>query len=144
VAGPAGAIGPAGAAGADAKWMSVDDVLFDYDKAEVRSDEMPKINKLAEYVKQNDGIVLRLDGHTDPRGNNPYNEKLSERRVEAVKKALVDAGVPAERIRLASFGERRLKCTEKNDENCYQADRRVEVYFGTDEGTVAASPRGTR
>jgi peptidoglycan-associated lipoprotein len=142
-AGTAGPPGPVGAAGADAKWMSVKDVLFDYDKADIRADETQKIKQLAEYMKQNDGLVLRLDGHTDPRGTDPYNMRLSQQRVDAVKKALIDAGVPADRIRIAAFGERQPKCNEK-DEGCYQADRRVEVYFGTDEGTVAASPRVTK
>ena len=71
--------------------MSFKDVLFDYDKAEVRSDEQAKITQLAEYIKQNDGLVVRLDGHADPRGSDPYNMKLSERRVTAVKKALIAA-----------------------------------------------------
>jgi outer membrane protein OmpA-like peptidoglycan-associated protein len=142
-AGPAGPVGPVGAAGADAKWMSFRDVLFDFDKADVRADEQSKITQLAEYVKKNDGLVVRLDGYADPRGTDPHNIQLSQRRVEAVKKALIDAGVPADRIRIAAHGERPRKCMEK-DEGCYQADRRVEVFFGTDEGTVAASPRGTR
>jgi outer membrane protein OmpA-like peptidoglycan-associated protein len=142
-AGPAGPVGPVGAAGADAKWMSFRDVLFDYDKADIRADEQSKITQLANYVKKNDGLVVRLDGYTDPRGSDPYNMKLSERRVEAVKKALTDAGVPADRIRLGAHGERQPRCMEK-DESCYQADRRVEVFFGTEEGTVAASPRGTK
>ena len=141
--GPAGPVGPAGVAGADAKWVSVRDFLFDFDKADLRADEQSKIKQLAEYMKQNDGLVLRLDGHTDPRGTDPYNMQLSKRRVEAVKQALTNAGVPSDRIRIAAHGERQLKCTEK-DESCFQADRRVEVFFGTDEGTVAASPRGTR
>ena len=141
--GPAGVAGPAGPAGADATWFSVKDVLFDYDKAEIRTDETAKITQLAQYMKQNDALVLRLDGHTDPRGSNPYNVKLSQRRVEAVKKGLIDAGVPAERIRVAAFGESQLKCNEQN-ENCFQADRRVEVFFGTEDATYAASPRATK
>jgi outer membrane protein OmpA-like peptidoglycan-associated protein len=143
-AGPAGAVGAAGAAGADAKWMSFKDVLFDYDRAEIRPDESAKITQLAEYIKKNDGLVVRLDGHADPRGTDPYNMKLSQRRVEAVKKALIDAGVSADRVRVAAFGDRILKCTSKNDEGCFQADRRVEVYFGTDDTSAMASPRGTR
>jgi len=123
--------------------MSFKDVLFDYDRAEIRPDESAKITQLAEYIKKNDGLVVRLDGHTDPRGNEPYNMKLSQRRVEAVKKALIDAGVPPDRVRVAAFGERILKCNGQ-DEGCFQTDRRVEVYFGTDDTSAMASPRGTR
>jgi peptidoglycan-associated lipoprotein len=118
-------------------------VLFDFDKADIRPDEQSKITQLAGWVKKNDGLVVRLDGYTDPRGTEPHNMQLSERRAEAVKKALIDAGVPADRIRIAGHGEHPRRCMEK-DEACFQADRRVEVFFGTDEGSAAASPRGTR
>jgi len=141
--GPVGTVGPAGAPGADAKWISFRDVLFDFDKADIRPDEQSKITQLAGWVKKNDGLVVRLDGYTDPRGTEPHNMQLSERRAEAVKKALIDAGVPADRIRIAGHGEHPRRCMEK-DEACFQADRRVEVFFGTDEGSAAASPRGTR
>jgi outer membrane protein OmpA-like peptidoglycan-associated protein len=141
--GPAGVAGAAGPAGVDAKWLAVKDILFDYDKADLRSDEAAKIARLAEYLKQNDALVVRLDGHTDGRGSDPYNMRLSRERVEAVKKALMEAGISGDRIRGAAFGERAAKCNGQ-DAGCLQTNRRVEVYFGTDEGTVAASPGATR
>lgn len=142
-AGPAGPVGPVGAAGADAKWMSFRNVLFDFDSADVRANEKSEITRLAEYIKKNDGLVVRLDGYTDPRGTEAFNMQLSKRRAEAVKKALIDAGAPADRIRFAGHGEQPRNC-KANDDACFQANRRVEVFFGTEEGTVAASPRGTR
>jgi outer membrane protein OmpA-like peptidoglycan-associated protein len=141
--GPAGAQGPAGAAGADAKVPAVRDVLFAFDRADVQPDEATKVTQIAEYVKQTDGVVVMLDGHADPRGTDTYNLDLSRRRVTAVREALVKAGVPAERISINAAGDRRPKCAEKT-EDCYQADRRVEVYFGTEGGYPAAGVRGTR
>jgi outer membrane protein OmpA-like peptidoglycan-associated protein len=143
VAGAAGPAGPAGAQGdrgADAQWVSVPDILFDYDKADVRTDETQKIRQIAELVKKNDQLMLRLDGHTDPRGTDRYNTSLSGRRVEAVRKALIDGGVPADRIAIAAFGERRPKC-DTATEDCYQIERRVEVFFGGPGTTVSASPK---
>jgi outer membrane protein OmpA-like peptidoglycan-associated protein len=143
VAGTAGPAGPAGAQGdrgADAQWVSVPDILFEFDKADVRVDETQKIRQIAELVKKNDQLVVRLDGHTDPRGTDRYNTSLSERRVEAVRKALIDGGVPADRIAIATYGERRPKC-DTPTEDCYQIDRRVEVFFGGPGATVSASPR---
>jgi len=142
-AGPAGPVGPVGAAGADAKWMSFRNVLFDFDSADIRANEKSEITRLAEAIKKNDGLVVRLDGYTDPRGTEPHNMQLSKRRADAVKKALIDAGAPADRIRYAGHGEQPRNC-QANDDACFQANRRVEVFFGTEEGTVAASPRGTR
>ena len=142
-------MGPAGPKGADARALVVPDILFEYNKADVRQEESAKIRQVADHVKQNDGVVVRLDGHADPRGTDQYNTSLSGRRVEAVRKALIDAGVPPERIEIAAFGEQRPKC-DKATEDCYQADRRVEVFFGapgtspTPAATPAASPAGAR
>jgi len=123
--------------------MSFKNVLFDFNSADVRGNEQAEITRLAEYVKKNDGLLVRLEGHTDPRGTESYNFGLSKRRAEAVRKSLIDAGVAADRISIAAWGEHQRACTQ-NDESCFQADRRVEVYFGTEQGTAAASPRGTR
>ena len=138
--GPAGAPGPSGERGADAQWVSVPDILFDFDRAELRPDDMEKIRVVAAFVKKNEQLVVRLDGHADPRGNDRYNGALSERRVAAVRKGLIDAGVPVERIVIAAFGERRPKCDSPN-EACYQTDRRVEVFFGAPGTVPAASVR---
>jgi peptidoglycan-associated lipoprotein len=130
-------------AGADAKVPAFRDVLFAYDRAEVPPDETAKITEIAEYVKQNDGVIVMLDGHADPRGTDKYNLGLSQRRVKAVRDALVSAGVPADRVSTYASGDKRPKCNEKT-EDCFQADRRVEVYFGTDGGYPAAGVRGPR
>jgi peptidoglycan-associated lipoprotein len=142
-AGPAGAQGAMGPAGADAKVLVVRDVLFAYDRAEVQPDEATKIAQIAKYLKDTDGMVVMLDGHSDPRGTDKYNLDLSRRRVAAVREALVKAGVPPDRISTSASGEKRPRCTEKT-EDCYQADRRVEIYFGTDSGYPAAGVRGPR
>jgi outer membrane protein OmpA-like peptidoglycan-associated protein len=138
--GPAGAPGAPGERGADAQWVMVPDILFDFDKAEVRADDAQKIRLVADFVKKNDQLVVRLDGHADPRGPDRYNNALSARRVEAVRQSLIDAGVPADRVVIAAFGERRPKC-DSPSELCYQADRRVEVFFGVPGTTPAASVR---
>lgn len=94
-------------------------------------------------MKQTDDVVVMLDGHTDPRGTDSYNLELSQRRVTAVRDALVNAGVPEDRVSTAASGKKRPKCTETTEE-CFQIARRVEVYFGTDSGYPAAGVRGPR
>jgi peptidoglycan-associated lipoprotein len=81
-------------------------------------------------MRQNSSVNLRIDGFADPRGADKYNLALSERRVNAVRDALVKAGVAAGRISPGHFGEARPKCTESN-EVCWQRDRRVEVFITT-------------
>jgi outer membrane protein OmpA-like peptidoglycan-associated protein len=135
-AGPAGAQGPAGPAGAQSaaaakQWSSFRDFLFDFDKSAIRSNETSHVSDVAAYLKQNPSARVGIDGHADPRGTDPYNQSLSERRVNAIRDALVTAGVSAGKIHTGAFGETQPKCNEST-EGCWQRDRRVEVLVGTD------------
>jgi peptidoglycan-associated lipoprotein len=134
--GPMGAQGPAGPMGSQAtavevkKWSSFSNILFDFDKSSVRADETSKVANIAAYLKQNPTARVGIDGHTDPRGTDPYNQSLSERRVGTISEALVAAGVATGRIQTGAYGENQLKCHEST-EACWQSDRRVEVLIGT-------------
>jgi len=135
-AGPAGARGPAGPAGAQTaaaakQWSSFRDFLFDFDKSAIRSNETSHVSDVAAYLKQNPSARVGIDGHADPRGTDPYNQGLSERRVNAIRDALVNAGVSTGKIHTGAFGETQPKCNEST-EGCWQRDRRVEVLIGTD------------
>jgi peptidoglycan-associated lipoprotein len=91
---------------------------------------MSEVSEIAAYVKQNPSTKVGIDGHTDPRGTDKYNQALSERRVDAVREALVKAGVPADKILTGAFGEARPVCNQST-EDCWQRDRRVEVLMST-------------
>lgn len=133
--GPAGPQGPAGPAGPQAaapkQWSSFKDFLFDFDNSAIRSNEMSKITEIAAYMEQNPSARVGIDGHSDPRGTDQYNQDLSERRANAIRDALVDAGVSAGRIKTGAFGASQPKCNEAT-EACWQRARRVEVLIGTD------------
>lgn len=125
--GPQGTVGAVGAPGPQGdNWITFADFLFDFDRHNVRASEDPKVTKLVEYLKQYPGTVVGINGHADPRGTNPYNQALSERRVNEVKAMLISAGIPAETILTGAFGKTQLKCGAAT-ENCWQRDRRVEV-----------------
>ena len=134
-AGPQGAQGPAGPAGDQAEaakqWSSFRDFLFDFDKSAIRSNETSHVSDIAAYMMQNPTARVGIDGHTDPRGTDSFNQGLSERRVNAIRNALVEAGVSASKIHTGAFGESQPKCNEST-EACWQRDRRVEVLIGTD------------
>ena len=140
--GMTGAQGPAGMTGSQgqrgitesqsqpasvAGWVSLRDILFDFDKADVRPSEMSKISDIASYVNQNPNVRLGIDGATDlHRGTNQYNVALSERRIDNVRDALVRTGVSADRIETGGFAAERAKCSGST-EQCAQRDGRVEV-----------------
>jgi len=131
VQGPAGAMGAQGQAGQAGavtvtQWTKFKDILFDFDKSELRTNETGKVSEIAAYLQQNPTVVVGIDGYSDPRGSDKYNQALSERRVNTIRDALMGAGVPAGKITTGAFGEMRLKCSDATQE-CWQSDRRVEV-----------------
>jgi len=121
--------------------MAFSDVLFDFDRADLRADEARKVAELASLLKSNPGYKVELDAFTDPRGSDKYNVALSRRRVEAVRSALIAAGVDPVAIRVGAYGEMTLTCTQGTEE-CWQKNRRVEVMIiPAPGGTASASPR---
>jgi outer membrane protein OmpA-like peptidoglycan-associated protein len=138
--GPAGPVGPQAMAGSDTRYVSFGtgdrstsfkDILFDTDKSNIRSNETSKITDIAAYVKQNVPMGVNIGGYADPRGTDQHNQGLSERRVNAIRDALVKAGVGSDRIVTSAFGEQKPLCSEST-EACWQRDRRVNVGFRTD------------
>jgi peptidoglycan-associated lipoprotein len=128
IAGVAGMTGPQGPTAPG--WARFNNILFDFDKSDIRANETSKVSDIAAYLNQNPSAKVGIDGYADPRGTDPYNQALSERRVDAIQAALVKAGVPGHKIQTGAFGEKRLKCGEKTEE-CWQRDRRVEVLVST-------------
>ena len=129
--GVAGVMGMTGAQGATAPgWAKFNNILFDFDKSDIRTDEASKVAAVAAYLNQNPSAKVGIDGYADPRGTDPYNQALSERRVNTIQAALLKAGVPNHKIQTGAFGEKRLKCGDKTEE-CWQRDRRVEVLVST-------------
>jgi peptidoglycan-associated lipoprotein len=132
--GPIGAKGTQGQSGLtvspDASgtgWVSLRDILFDYDTADIRASEMNKVSEVAAYVNQNPSVLVGIDGSTDLlRGTNAYNVDLSQRRVANVRDALIRAGISANRIEMGPFGVERVACNESL-EACSSRDGRVEV-----------------
>jgi outer membrane protein OmpA-like peptidoglycan-associated protein len=135
--GPAGSQGSQGVAGVAARWESFKDILFDFDKSNVRADEMGKIKAIVAFMKENPTFEIGIEGYADPRGTNVYNQALSERRVNAIRTALVNDGASASAIRTGAQGEKNRNCGE-DTEGCFQKNRRVEVFVRPDATRAAA------
>jgi peptidoglycan-associated lipoprotein len=99
------------------------DVFFDLDKADVREDARPTLQKDADWLKRWTSIQVTLEGHADSRGSAEYNLGLGNRRASAVKEYLVSLGVPAGRVVVVSKGKEQPFCREEN-EACWSQNRR--------------------
>ena len=102
---------------------NVKDIYFDYDKYDIRADQSGPIQADAQFLNQHSNVSFTLEGHCDERGSTEYNLALGDNRANAVKNALVQAGVNASRIRTISYGKEKPFCTESN-EPCWQRNRR--------------------
>jgi len=102
---------------------NVQDIFFDYDSADIRSDAQSTLARDAAYLNSHQAIKVVLGGYCDERGSNEYNLALGQNRAEAAKNALVNAGVATGRIRVISYGKEKPFCGEST-EDCWQQNRR--------------------
>jgi len=109
------------------------DVLFDFDSFRLRPEASETLRKVASVLKEYGASPVRVEGHTDGKGPDPYNQTLSERRADSVKRWLVDpGGVAASRISTAGFGKSRpvapnTKPDGADDPEGRRKNRRVEI-----------------
>jgi peptidoglycan-associated lipoprotein len=103
--------------------QNVKDVYFDYDSDAIRPDQQAAVQGDSQFLGQHSNIQFTVEGHCDERGSTEYNLALGDRRANAVKNALTQAGVNASRIKTISYGKEKPFCTESN-ESCWQQNRR--------------------
>ncbi len=102
------------------------EVSFDFDSAEIKPAFRPTLERLAEVLIKYDRSRALIVGHTDSVGPEDYNLELSLRRAEAVRRALIDHGVPPERLRAEGRGEAEPRATNATEAG-RQLNRRVEI-----------------
>ena len=99
-------------------------VLFDYDKADIRSEEIDNLRTAAAFLKGNPSVRITIEGHCDERGSEEYNLALGDRRANAVRQYLIAQGVAEPRLSSVSYGEEKSICHDQSEE-CYQRNRRA-------------------
>jgi OmpA-OmpF porin, OOP family len=101
-------------------------VLFDFDKDNITDAAQAVVNQVVADFAANKASSISVTGHTDRAGSDAYNEKLSERRSDAVRAALIAGGIPAEAITTAWKGEAE-NAVPTEDGVKEQANRRAEI-----------------
>jgi outer membrane protein OmpA-like peptidoglycan-associated protein len=102
-----------------------DNLNFDFGKATIRESSFSSLDKLAQTLIDAKNWKLDIAGHTDDKGSDEYNLKLSQNRANAVKDYLVKKGVNAEKITAQGYGESKPIVPNDNDSN-RERNRRVE------------------
>lgn len=121
-------------AGRDATKKSVDvltvtfksDYLFAVNSSSLLAGSYDELNRVANVLKQYPETNIQIAGHTDSSGSEDYNQRLSERRAESVKNALVGTGVNPSRLTTVGYGESK-PIASNNTEAGRQQNRRVEI-----------------
>jgi outer membrane protein OmpA-like peptidoglycan-associated protein len=108
--------------------IEVSDVLFEFDKWVIKATFVPELDRWVEYFQNNPLVTAAIYGHTDSTGPETYNQKLSERRAEAVVNYMVERGIKLERLTPEGFGEAH-PATSNDTLEGRQKNRRVELNF---------------
>jgi len=111
---------------AGTKIISLEGTHFDFDKATLRPEALPKLQEAVRIMGENPEIKVNIEGHTDSVGSDEYNMRLSERRAQSVENFLVTKGVAADRLNPKGYGEGRPVATNDTAEGRAQ-NRRVDL-----------------
>ncbi len=115
--------------------LTLGDVLFDLNRAELKSPGEETVGRLAEFMREYEERRVRVEGYTDSTGEASYNQGLSERRAEAVRDALVNMGISRDRVETQGFGEQ-YPVASNETSGGRQQNRRVEIVISDEEGNI--------
>ncbi len=105
--------------------VRLNNVFFDFDKWDLRPESFVELDRVVTLLKENPGIVIEMSAHTDSRGSDEYNFKLSDNRARSVMEYILSKGIPANRITSQGYGETKPVVDNDTDEH-RQLNRRVE------------------
>ena len=100
-------------------------VYFDYDRAVIRDDARATLDGNAAWLKRFRTAKILVEGHCDERGTEEYNLALGEKRAKATQDYLLSVGIPADRIKIISYGKSQ-PINPGHDENSWQMNRRAQ------------------
>ncbi len=101
-------------------------MFFDFDRATIKPVSFGELDFVVKVFKENPGLRVEVDGHTDGLGTDAYNMKLSQRRAEAVRGYIVSHGIAPDRLTARGFGKR-MPVADNNTDEGRALNRRVEL-----------------
>ena len=119
--------------------INIENIYFDLDKSNIRSDAAAELDKLIKIMKENPELIIEAGSHTDSRQTDSYNNRLSTRRAKSSRRYIISKGISSKRITAKGFGETQLanKCSddvECSDEE-HQVNRRTEFIIVEEEAS---------
>ncbi|SFR64448.1 Outer membrane protein OmpA [Marinobacter daqiaonensis] len=115
--------------------MTLGDVLFEFDQAELKPASEETIERLASFMKDYSNYRVRIEGYTDSIGDPDYNQALSLKRAESVRNALLRKGIAPGRMEVAGYGEAFPKASNSTRTG-RRENRRVEIVISDSEGNI--------
>ncbi len=110
--------------------IKIENIYYDYNKSDIRPDAAIELDKLVNVMKSNPHLEIELGSHTDSRGSDTYNQKLSQQRAKAAVDYVISQGIPSNTISARGYGESRLVNSCKNGVTCsdakHEQNRRTE------------------
>ncbi|WP_296385847.1 OmpA family protein [Winogradskyella sp.] len=115
----------------------INPIFFDFDKSNIRTDAEYELENIVDVLRKHPEMVIKIESHTDSRGRDRYNMKLSDRRAKSTRDYIISRGIEANRVQSAiGYGEsqllnkcaNRVKCTEEE----HQLNRRSYFYIVND------------
>ena len=91
----------------------IENIFYDFDKATLRPESSVALDSLLDLLKQNAHITIELSAHTDYKGSDQYNERLSQQRAESVVRYLIQHGIASDRLTPKGYGESKPKTIKK-------------------------------
>ena len=114
----------------------INPIYFDFDKHNIRDDAAYELEHIVSVMKNNSEMIIKIESHTDSRGEKEYNRSLSDKRAKSTRDYIVSRGIPSNRIQSAiGFGEEQLlnDCNDDNSTKCsvekHQENRRSYFYI---------------
>jgi outer membrane protein OmpA-like peptidoglycan-associated protein len=91
----------------------IENIFYDFDKATLRPESQTALDKLVQMLNDNPHVTIELSAHTDYKGSDQYNERLSQRRAESVVNYLIDHGIASDRLTPKGYGESKPKTIKR-------------------------------